>query len=538
MTYTTNRRRFLVQLSTAVAAGASTPLWFDLVKGGGLPFAWGAGEADVLAPGTPICVHLALEGGNDYLNTLVPVEDGFYNSPTVGHGSIALTATDTLALTGTNYRLHKNLAWLANRWNTTGDVGFVLGVGNTQQNFSHFDSMKYWSTGRADMAGNTGWLGRYSDLTPQQNPLGSISIENLHPDAVGTRAPTLVVENCAEFTYSAPWLNTNVFLDSAQQMAARTGTAPADEIAKMMNTTFQVASRIQGANDVDIINSAPNPAWITKQLLQAALLIRAGMPTQGYSLALGGFDSHAGQKQMQTARFTEINEGLTKFFAALAGHERARDVFVLITSEFGRQVTSNKDLGTDHGQAGMAIFIGGGTMRGIYGQAPTLDPGGPTAPNRVSDALIPTLDFRSVHATALARLAKDDTNVADSALNSHYENLGLFSPWTPPAPTTTTTSPPPTTTTTAPPNQKPIPSFTLSKTTGAMPLSLSANGGASIDPDGTISKYTWKWGDGTASSTGKTASHVYLKRGTFTVQLTVTDNKGATAYTTKTVKVT
>lgn len=535
MTYTTNRRRFLVQLGTAAAAGASTPLWFDLVKGGGLPFAWGAGESDVLAPGSPICVHVVLDGGNDYLNTLVDVNDGFYNSPTVGHGAIALTATDTLALTGTNYRLHKSLAWLANRWNTTGDVGFVLGVGNTKQNFSHFNSMKFWSTGRADMAGNTGWLGRYADLTHAQNPLGSISIENLRADAVGTAAPALVVENCEKFNYSAPWLNSNVFLNSAQQMANRTGTAPADELAKMMNTTFQLAGRIQGAANPTITNITPSPAWVTRQLLQAALLIRAGMPSQTYTLAFGSFDSHAQQKQMQTTRFTELNEGLTKFFAALAGHERARDVFVLITSEFGRQATATEDLGTDHGQAGMAMFIGGGTRRGVYGQAPTLDPGGPTAPNRVSDALIPTLDFRSVHATALARLAKDDTNVADSVLNGHYENLGVFSPWTPPSPTTTTTTTAPTTTTVA--NKAPTAAMTLNKTFGPVPLTVGASGSGSKDVDGTITKYTWGWGDGTAATYGVSATHKFTKRGTFTVRLTVTDNKGASGTVTKTVRV-
>ncbi len=545
MAYTIDRRRFLVQLGTVAAAGATTPLWYNLIDPRLLPFAWGGAASDVLAPGSPICVHIALDGGNDYLNTLVPVGDGFYNSATVGHGSIALTDADTLALTGTGYRLHNGLPWLANRWNAIGDVGFALGVGNVKNNFSHFDSMRYWETARLDVLGQTGWLGRYADLTQSQNPLGSVSINDARREAVSANAPTLVVQNCAEFAYAAALVNSDVFLTGARHMATIPGAAPVADVARMIGTTFEVAGRIQAAADSNITGDPQNPpnyAAVTKQLLQCALLIRAGLPSQTYTLGFGPFDSHAAQKTMQADRFTELDEGLTKFFAALAGHTRERDVFVLVTSEFGRQATLNKDLGTDHGQAGMAVFIGAGVKRGVYGQAPTLDPGGPTAPNRVHDALKPTLDFRSVHATALARLAKDDANVADDALNAHYENLGVFAPYVAP-PTTTSTSTTTTsttttsTTTTTAPNKAPVASMSLNKSSGLAPLTVSGNGGASKDPDGTIVSYAWNWGDGSAPMSGKTVSHKFTKRGTFTVRLTVTDNKGATGTTTKSVRV-
>lgn len=535
MTYTTSRRRFLVNLGISAAVGATTPIWYDLL---GRPFAFAAAEGDLLPNGTPICVHIALEGGNDYLNTLVPVEDGFYKSSTVGHGAIALNEAETLALAGTTYRLHEGLGWLANRWNTTGDVGFVLGVGNTKRNFSHFDSLKYWETARADVQGRTGWLGRYSDLTDPRSPFGSVSIADLRRDAIGALAPTLVVQKIADFAYEAPPLNGSVFLNSARQMATLTGTSKAAEVARMMGRTFAITGRIQGAADPAITDGSDSYAWVTTQLLQCALLIRSGLPSQSYTLGFGNFDSHTAQRSMQTARFNELNEGLTKFFAALAGHPRQNDVFVLITSEFGRQGTVNKDLGTDHGQAGMAIFVGGGVTRGVYGQAPTLDPGGPTAPNRVHDALKPTVDFRSVHATALNRLAKGDANVADEALGAHHEDFGLFAQPAPPTTTTSTSTTTTTTTTTIAPNQRPVARFSLSSSRIRVLSSITANGSASTDPDGTIAKWQWNWGDGTASATGKSASHRYVKRGTFTVKLVVTDNRGATATTSKTVRVT
>lgn len=561
MTYTLNRRKFLAQVGAVGAAGVGGGVLFDAITG--KPFAWGVGETDVLPVGTPICVHIAMEGGNDYLNTLVPVEDAWYRDTTYGHGAIAFGSADTLALTGSTYRLHKDLPWLADRWNNVGDVGFALGVGQTNVwNFSHFDCMRFWESGQVNQSGPavTGWMGRFADTTRPGNPLASISIGDLRGEAIGTTAPVLVIQDTAQFNYVPAWLDSDKFTASTKKMATLTSTGKVGEVAKMLTTTYAVADRIKGATDPAITgDGSQNYSWVTQQLLQVATLVRAGMPSQTYTLAFGPFDTHTDQRAMQSARFVELNQGLEKFFAAFAGHPRANDIFVLITSEFGRQATANQDGGTDHGQAGMAMFIGGGVQRGVFGQAPTLDPGGPTRPNRRFDALKPNTDFRSVAATAMNRLTRGDTNVGDAVLGYHFEDLGVFAATTPPAsttttavvttttvpPTTTTTRPPtttttrpPTTTTTAPANKPPVAVMTLNRSTGKAPLLVSASASKSTDPDGTVKKWLWEWGDGTRNTTTKSASHRFTKKGTYSVRLTVTDNKGATAATTQIVTVT
>lgn len=561
MTQTTTRRRFLVQVGGAAAAGATTPMLFDVLGKNGLPFAWSVGEGDTLAAGSPIVVHITMAGGNDYLNTLVPVEDPWYRDTAAGHGPLALTVNETLALAGTNYRLHNALPWLAGRWNAVGDVAFALGVGNGRWNFSHFDSTRFWQTANLDLLSNTGWLGRYADLTRPGNPLASVSINDLRRDAVGSSAPTLVLQDTSQFRYAPAWLDSGMFTDATRQMATIDGTGCVAEVSKMIATTYAVSDRIVGASDPAITGTG-NEGYkpLTKDLLQVAILIRAGMPSQTYSLAFGPFDSHTNQRQMQIDRFNDLNQGLSRFFASLAGHPREQDVFVVITSEFGRQITSNRDGGTDHGQAGMAMFIGGGVRRGIFGQAPTLDPGGLTRPNRVNDAARPLVDFRSVHATVLTRLAKGDANVAQAALGAQYEDLGVFTaPVTPPsttattAVTTTTVSPAPTTTvkptttttvkptTTTIANKPPVAAMTLTPTSGKLGLAglvVRANASKSTDSDGTIKTYTWEWRDGTKNSSGRSVSHRFLKRGTFLVRLTVKDNKGATSQATGTVTIT
>jgi len=53
------------------------------------------------------------------------------------------------------------------------------------------------------------------------------------------------------------------------------------------------------------------------------------------------------------------------------------------------------------------------------------------------------------------------------------------------------------------------------------------DGSKSYDPDGNITKWLWVFGDNT-NGTEKTIRHTYLKPGTYTVTLTVTDNDGVT----------
>lgn len=59
----------------------------------------------------------------------------------------------------------------------------------------------------------------------------------------------------------------------------------------------------------------------------------------------------------------------------------------------------------------------------------------------------------------------------------------------------------------------------------------------STDLDGSLTSYTWDFGDGT-TGTGPTPSHAYSGSGSYAVQLTVTDDDGGTASTTRQVTIT
>lgn len=72
--------------------------------------------------------------------------------------------------------------------------------------------------------------------------------------------------------------------------------------------------------------------------------------------------------------------------------------------------------------------------------------------------------------------------------------------------------------------------ISASPISGSAPLTVTFNGSASSDSDGSIASYTWHFGDGSSAS-GKTVSHTYITEASFTAILQVTDNLGATATT-------
>ena len=85
----------------------------------------------------------------------------------------------------------------------------------------------------------------------------------------------------------------------------------------------------------------------------------------------------------------------------------------------------------------------------------------------------------------------------------------------------------------SPSNQVPQASFG----TSSSGLVAQLDGSGSSDADGRIAAFAWDFGDG-STGTGEKASHTYGAAGTFTVKLTVTDDKGATNSVSKAVTVT
>jgi hypothetical protein len=78
-----------------------------------------------------------------------------------------------------------------------------------------------------------------------------------------------------------------------------------------------------------------------------------------------------------------------------------------------------------------------------------------------------------------------------------------------------------------PTNQDPIANASASETSEFINTPVIFDGSLSSDEDGSITNYTWSFGDETAGY-GDVTTHAYVSPGEYIVTLTVTDNEGAT----------
>jgi len=84
--------------------------------------------------------------------------------------------------------------------------------------------------------------------------------------------------------------------------------------------------------------------------------------------------------------------------------------------------------------------------------------------------------------------------------------------------------------------QLPVASFTYSPENPEVGEEITFDASSSYDPDGTIVKHEWDFGDGN-SAEGEVVTHAYSEAGEYTVTLTVTDNDGLTDSTQKKINV-
>ena len=118
-------------------------------------------------------VVIQLSGGNDYLNTLVPYQDGLYYDfrPNMGlKGEDLIPVDDKLAF-NSHMGTFKNLF-------DQDKMAVMMGIGYPEPNRSHFRSMDIWHTAEPLEAGKEGWLGRaIRDIDPGgANPVTAVNI--------------------------------------------------------------------------------------------------------------------------------------------------------------------------------------------------------------------------------------------------------------------------------------------------------------------------------------------------------------------------
>src|ERR1700722_9056618 len=389
-----NRRKFLIASAGAGAAGllstAVAVSWPDLMR---------AARDRPLADGAGVLVLVTLYGGNDGINTLIPYADNAYHD---ARPELAYAAGDVLHL-DSQLGLNPGMKGLAQLW-TQRQLAIVRGVSYPHPAHSPFRSMDIWQTASPSEPVSTGWIGRWLDATGD-DPLRAVNIGPvLPPLAVGEKSTAAALS-----TAQVPAQQADRF-DAI--MSALGNDDPADTPAMAAVCKAYRATRTTNKAFESVKPAAVEHNSLATQLSMGAAAVRAGAPTRVYTVQLGGFDTHANERNTQQRLLQTLDEAVSPFLRDMAGDRHGKNLVLMAYSEFGRRVAANASQGTDHGTAGPVFIAGVPVKGGFYGEEPSLT-------NLDHGDLKYTTDFRDVYYELLSRtVGADPTPSVGSGRNS------------------------------------------------------------------------------------------------------------------------
>lgn len=369
-------------------------------------------ENKALAPqGNKVVVVLQLSGGNDGLNTVIPVRNDIYYKL---RPSLSIKKGQTAALTD-EVSLHPALTAFKALYDE-GDLAILNNVGYPNPDRSHFRSMDIWhSASQSNEYWNTGWIGRYLDAQCSgcARPTQALEVDDVLSLALkGEQNNAIAVQNPQRLYGTA---NEKFFKDVLKNHKdEHHDERPVEYLYKTMAQTLSSADYIFKQSRLHPTGATYPNTELGTGLKTIASLIFSDINTKVYYISLGSFDTHVGQDAQQTKLFTQMNEAVKAFTDDLKKNGRMNDVLLFTFSEFGRRVAQNASNGTDHGTANNMFLISGGLKKkGVLNALPDL------ADLNEGD-LKYKIDFKEVYATVLNNWLNAD---ADKILGARYNML-------------------------------------------------------------------------------------------------------------------
>ncbi|MEN0046940.1 MAG: DUF1501 domain-containing protein [Bacteroidota bacterium] len=370
-----------------------------------------------------VLVLIRLKGGNDGLNTIVPIYD--YDRYANLRPTLRLPENNLIGLTD-DIGMHQNLIDLQPMWEEDA-MQVINSVGYPDQNLSHFRSTDIWSSASdAETLDSSGWLGRYlGDLYPNylENPptvppavqiggLGSTVFNDLNLVNIAVSvADTQQLEEIAE----------NGQLYDLNNLPDCTYGEQLGFMRTVANSTFFYAETIanaaeEGRNQADYPMGNP----LATQLATVAKLIKGNLGTKLYMVTLDGFDTHANQLNNHGRLMRYIGEGVKAFYDDLEAGGWSDKVLSMTFSEFGRRPEQNASNGTDHGAAAPVLLFGSALKTSqVQGANPDL-----RDLDRSGNLKFAT-DFRQIYATVLEDWLCVKQTTVNEVMGQNFERLDL-----------------------------------------------------------------------------------------------------------------
>ncbi len=398
-----------------------------------------------------VLVLIQLKGGNDGLNTIVPIAqyDAYANLRPVikipDKGPERFIRLDTTLPSVDQVGLHPVMTGFKELYDR-GWLNIVQAVGYENINQSHFKGTDLWlSGGDGTLEGSkirTGWMGRALNAM-YPNVKGTPIPEMLYPLGIqiGDPYPSLGFHTDTEHQNYI-----NLYGQDPQgfySLVQTIGGAPllnlpdseyGDELRYIMgieDSVDQYSAYITQAfkNGSNSISTYPDYG-LADQLKTVARLIKGGCKTKIYLCSMGGFDTHGTQippegnvtwgRQANLLRI--LSDSVKAFYDDLEGLGLADKVVSCTFSEFGRTAKENGSAGTDHGTLAPMFVIGKALSGGIHGT--NVDLSHLTSDNQLQGQ---QFDYRQVFTTLLQDWLGASDYVLEQTMFEGYAKLPIVS---------------------------------------------------------------------------------------------------------------
>jgi uncharacterized protein (DUF1501 family) len=396
------KRKEFIQIGSLATASLMVPKFLKAFEG-----------RPMVPLGNKVVVILQLSGGNDGLNTVIPIRNDIYyrERPRLG-----IAKTKALSLTD-EAGLHPALTGFKELYDD-GSLAIVNNVGYPNPDRSHFRSMDIWHTAsQSNEYWSNGWVGRYLDAQCNgcDKPTQAIELDDVLSLALkGENIKGIAVKDPRRLYGTA---NEKFFRDVMKNHKDETGEQPVDYLYKTMAETLSSADYIFQQSKMHPTNAEYPKTDLGNSLKTIASLIYSEINTKVYYVSLGSFDTHINQDAQQNRLFTEMNDAVKAFVKDLKQQHRFEDVMLFTFSEFGRRVKQNASNGTDHGTANNMFLISGGLkQKGLINPLPDLA-------NLDEGDLKYNVDFKNVYATVLNKWLKADDK---SILTKKYDYMNFI----------------------------------------------------------------------------------------------------------------
>ncbi len=269
-------------------------------------------------------------------------------------------------------------------------------AGSEAATHSHFEAQDLVEHG-----GNSGggWLGRFLRFRERTSAgaLSAVALGRTVPESLRGAPSATAMDSINDFAFTG----SDHFVRSLQLLYRD----QAGVFGARANDTFRAMDRLRKLHSKDYTpanNTQYGSDRFSTELRLAAQLIKAGLGTEAITIDLGGWDSHISQGPSIRSNITRLANGLAAFRRDMGAE--MKNTTVVVMSEFGRRVTENSVLGTDHGRGGVMFVLGedgaGGRVIADWREL--------TQENLISPGDLPvTTDYRDVLSPILRQHAPD-----------------------------------------------------------------------------------------------------------------------------------